>query len=115
MDLDVAKVLTKHPSLLHRPPDVLRAKITALEQMGLCAGKVVRLFPAVVNRTEDRLRRTLTFLAASGLDGVRVINVFPTVSSYSVETKLRPIVQFVTVEIRRHHGVASRWFIRSEE
>lgn len=79
----------------------------ALSQMGLKAAKVVRCCPSVFGFSEDRIRRTLAFLNGVGLDGVRAVNTSPMVLCYSVDRKLRPIVQFVTVEIGRGHATAN--------
>jgi len=101
LDLDVAKVISGCSAALFIPSDTLRAKVEALSQMGLKAAKVVRHCPSVFGFSEDRIRRTLAFLNGVGLDGVRVVNASPVVLSYSVETKLRPILNFVTIEMGR--------------
>jgi hypothetical protein len=101
MNLDVAKMVTSYPAIVSHLPDTLRAKVEALSRMGLDAAKVVRLCPTVFCYTENRLRGTLSFLDGVGLNGVQIVNAVPVVLSCSVDTKLRTIVQFVTVEMAR--------------
>jgi hypothetical protein len=101
MGVDVARVLTGCPAVLGFPPDTLRAKGTALSRMGLKAAHVVKLCPTVFGFSDDRIRHTLAFLDGVGLDGVRLANAFPAVLGFSVDTKLRPVVHFVTLTMGR--------------
>lgn len=101
LDLDVAKVVTSYPHVLLRPPETLKTKIESFEKMGLDATKVLSQRPHVLGLTADRIRGTLAFLESMGLDSVHTANTFPAVMSYNLETKLRPIVHFVTSEMGR--------------
>jgi len=101
LNLDVAKVVTKCPALLGHPPDTLRAKLEALSGMGLKVAYVVRRCPSVFTLSDDRIRSTIAFLNSVGLDGVRVVNGFPAILCSSVDSKLRPVVHFVTVTMGR--------------
>jgi len=83
--------------------------VETLSRLGLDAAKVVRFCPTVFNYSEDRIRGTLAFFNEVSMDGVRVVNSSPAVLCCSVDTKLRPIFRFVTVEMGRSHRFAHRF------
>jgi len=60
-----------------------------------------RSMPTVFNCSEIRIRNTLDFLNSVGLDGVRIVNAYPSVLCFCVDTKLRPVVHFVTIVMGR--------------
>jgi len=101
MDLSIAKLITTCPAVLTHTPETLRAKVETLDRMGLCATKIVNHFPSALGLSGDRVRNTIVFLDGVGLDGVRAVNSVPTLLGYNVDTKLRPTVHFVTVEMGR--------------
>lgn len=57
--------------------------------------------PWVLKKGSDRIRHILAFLDGVGLGGVRLANAFPAVLGCSVDTKLRPVVHFVTLTMGR--------------
>jgi len=101
LDLDVAKIVTASPSVLSHPSETLRLKMAALSQMGLHAAKVVKNCPSVFSLHDERIRRTIVFLDGVGLDGLFIINRVPAVLHFNVDTKLRPVVHFVTITMGR--------------
>lgn len=101
MGFDAPKLVAVCPGVLRRPPETLRTKVETLSRLGLDAAKVVRFCPTVFNYSEDRIRGTLAFFNEVSMDGVRVVNSSPAVLCCSVDTKLRPIFRFVTVEMGR--------------
>jgi len=101
LELDVATMLTACPELLSYGPDTLKTKLEGLVRVGLDPGKIMKAFPNALGLREDRIRGTLFFLGTMGMDGVRIVNAAPSVLSHSVELKLRPVVQFVTIDIGR--------------
>ena len=94
-------MITRCPAVLGLPPATLQAKVELLKALGLDPAKVVKHCPTIFNYSEARIRGTLAFLNGVGLDGRRIANNRPTVLCYSVDTKLRPIVQFVTIDMGR--------------
>jgi len=101
LDLDVPKMVTAFPELLLSAPDTLKTKLEALVRMGLHPAKIMRCFPNALGLREDRIRSTLSFLDAARIDGVRAVNSVPALLSFNINTKLRPIVHFVTIEMGR--------------
>jgi len=101
MDLDVAKVIASCPAILSLPPATLLVKIELLKEMRLNPTVVLSQCPSALIYSKDRIRSTLEFLNSVGLDGARLISASPTVLCCSVDTKLRPIVLFVTVGMQR--------------
>jgi len=101
MNIDAMKVFKGCPSILSFPADTLRAKMKALSAMGFDVEKVVKRCPTVFSCSEIRIRNTLDFLNSVGLDGVRIVNAYPSVLCFCVDTKLRPVVHFVTIVMGR--------------
>jgi hypothetical protein len=101
LNLNPVKAISTCPSLLCQPSATLRFHLDALSHLGLDAVQVVRLCPSVLNYSGDRIRGTLDYLHGLGLDSVRFVNRRPGVLCFRVDTKLKPIVHFVTVEMGR--------------